>query len=87
MRLSAGAKGLGGRGPQLVSDLHVLGGECIKGAALQQHDLGFNDGFRGELMAAGGLKTEEIAGKMEGADLPAAIGEKLVGADRAGDHL
>ena len=33
------------------------------------------------------LEAEQVAGEMEGADLPAAIAQKLVGAHRPAHHL
>src|SRR5690348_17691996 len=34
-----------------------------------------------------GFESENVAGEVEGADLPAAVAQDLVGANRAADHL
>ncbi|MHC2929281.1 hypothetical protein ACVJA9_004078 [Bradyrhizobium diazoefficiens] len=81
------AKFAGGHRPELAGDLHVDAGGLLEARAFHEAHAGVDDGFGGKTVAGAGFEAEHVAGKMEGADLAAAVGEKLVAAHGPGDDL
>src|SRR5262245_5660510 len=62
-------------------------GGLLEALALDEAQRGVEDGFGGEAMVGAGFQAKYVAGQVEGTDLAAAVGEQLVGAHRAADHL
>jgi hypothetical protein len=55
----------------------VVGREDIEATAFLGHDPGIAHGLGGEAVLLAGLDPEEIAGQIEGTDLPPAIAQEL----------
>src|SRR5262245_77982 len=73
--------------PEIAGDADVALRGLFEAPALHQAQRGVEDGFGGKAMGRAGFEAEDVAGQMEGADLAAAVGEQLVGAHRAANHL
>ncbi len=76
-----------GHRPELAGNLDVDAGRLLEAAALHQPHRGIDDGFRGQPVDRSRFEAENIARQMEGADLAASVGQQLVAANRARDHL
>ncbi|MGY4344393.1 hypothetical protein ACVWXM_000857 [Bradyrhizobium sp. GM7.3] len=81
------AKLTGGHRPKLAGDLDVGGCGLLEARALHEAHSGVDDSFSSKAVGGAGFEAEHVAGKVEGADLAAAVGEKLVAAHGAGDDL
>ena len=77
----------GGHRPELARDLNVDAGGLLEAAALHQPHRGIDDGFRGQPVDRSGFEAEDVAGQVECADLTPSVGEQLVAANRARNHL
>ena len=76
-----------GNGPELMGHVGIPGGLTDQSTAFHDQDFGFGDNLSRKYMPASTFQTEHISCQMEGADLPPAIGQYLVGSDCAGEDF
>ena len=67
---------------EVEGDDHVAAGHVLEAASLHQPHGGVDDRFGGEAVNGSVLKAENVTGKMEGADLAAAVRQQFMTANR-----
>src|SRR6266446_2518688 len=73
--------------PKLARDPDIVVCRLLEAAALYEAHGGIDDGFRRQAMVHSRFQSEDVARQMKCANLAASVGQKLVGTNRAADHL